>query len=379
MSTNSSTTRSQPVAWTVLLGPGARLAGLDALARAVSGRVHAGLSVSIEEVADLAELLAPRRAAGRLVLDGDLLPEEDLGFVRRFLAAHPRWSLLLVGADAGRRTARTVLSWARTGWLAWPPDLDQLEALVRAPQELLPRAAAPAEVRSEAPRAADPRLGEQLLELSELARGCERDMRELREAAGGEDDRLTRVSSRMGRLRREARALSYLTAPPRAGDTPVDLGALLEDELAELTLRDRTAARFLYRGDEGLEVRADREALTFALESLLLLARGACGPEDVVRVQLSAPEADGGPAEIGVDFPRGRLADVSLEHLDQPGALLDLVPELGASDLASTRAVLEAHGATLDLASGPDGAIEASLRLPARARPRAGASVAAGT
>ncbi|HVS11641.1 MAG TPA: hypothetical protein VMS76_17355, partial [Planctomycetota bacterium] len=131
MGLSTGAARSEAPPYKILVGPGPRLEGMAQLLAALASR-HGALA-RVEELADLAELLTGAPEAGHLVLDVDHLPAEDIGFLRRFLARHPGWKLVLVGQDAGRQTARSVLALPRTRWLAWPPDLDQLHELARGP------------------------------------------------------------------------------------------------------------------------------------------------------------------------------------------------------------------------------------------------------
>ncbi len=370
--------RGPATAWTVALGPGTRLSGLDGLLRPLSAAVNPEVPVVFERLDDLAELLAMRAAPGRLILDADQLPSEDLGFVRRFLAAHPAWSLLLVGEDAGRRTARALLALARTAWLAWPPDLGQLEELVRAPAEMQSPAAVRAGARAPAVSAgAIPRLAEQLGTLAGLARELERACSALRTKGSVPEAEVEGLSLEVGRVRRFTQTLAWLSSPPRPASERVDLGELLEEKLAALTLRGRKSPRFLFRGVPGLRVRAEPEALSFALESVLLLARGCAPAGEVIRVQLAATTRPGGPAEIEIDFPAGALTGLALERLVEPFALEGRVPELSPSDLAAARSVVAALGGAFGLSAGAEGHALARISLPVLAQSPSGEPAAA--
>lgn len=112
----------------ILVGPGDRLADLGRVLRALGPEDD---SLEASELADLEELLLTRAGAGLLLLDGDTVPEEDIGFVRRFLKREAHCDLVLVGLDPRTRTARRLLGLPRTRWLAWPPDLEQIQALLR--------------------------------------------------------------------------------------------------------------------------------------------------------------------------------------------------------------------------------------------------------
>jgi len=124
---------SGPAAWSVCLGPGEELADLGPVLAHLSGSTNDGIHVRVTTLSDISGLMAGFAGRGRLILQGDGFPEEDIGFVRRFLANNPHWSLVLVGKDAGTRPARVMLGMDRTRWLALPPDLHQLRELVRYP------------------------------------------------------------------------------------------------------------------------------------------------------------------------------------------------------------------------------------------------------
>ena len=123
--------------WSLRIGtqPGpqgaGRLAGLPSL---LSSLAPEGPRPRIEPLLDLAELAdtAPEEV-GRLVLDSDSLPLQDLGYVRRYLDRGPARSLVLIGEDPGSRAARMLLAHERARFVAWPPDLEQLSQLVVMP------------------------------------------------------------------------------------------------------------------------------------------------------------------------------------------------------------------------------------------------------
>jgi len=107
---------------TLLFGPGERLTRLLVLVRAASPEARA------RQLADLDELGGRRADAGTLLVDADLLPVEDLGYLRRFLARNEGFQITLVGEDPSRRVARSLLRQPRVQWLGWPPDIEDLQA-----------------------------------------------------------------------------------------------------------------------------------------------------------------------------------------------------------------------------------------------------------
>lgn len=120
----------------LLVGAGPRPKELGAVLAALGAvRAEASGAAAIEPrrplgLADLEELLAQRPPEGTLILDYERVPGEDIGFVRRFLERHAEWRLVIVGEDAGDRRARSLTALPRSRWLPWPPDLDQIGALL---------------------------------------------------------------------------------------------------------------------------------------------------------------------------------------------------------------------------------------------------------
>jgi hypothetical protein len=95
---------------TLLFGPGDRLSRLLVLVRATSPEARA------RQLDDLDELGGRRADAGLLLVDADLLPVEDLGYLRRFLSRNEGFQITLVGADPSRRVARSLLRLPRVQW-----------------------------------------------------------------------------------------------------------------------------------------------------------------------------------------------------------------------------------------------------------------------
>src|SRR5262245_18976377 len=116
--------------WSLIVGTGARLADLRAFLVPESSEAGCARLASLEDLDEFAEL---ETGPGRVVLDADALELEDVGLVRRFVRRAEEWELVLAGNDGSRRAVRALLAGPRTRWLAWPPDLDDLHALMRAP------------------------------------------------------------------------------------------------------------------------------------------------------------------------------------------------------------------------------------------------------
>jgi hypothetical protein len=280
---------------------------------------------------DMEELLAPRAPEGLLVLESARIPGEDIGFVRRFLERHPGWRLLVLADDAGEARAKGLLALRRAQWLPWPPNLEELRALI-AP--LGAGAALGGEPRAEA-RASEPR------------------------APNGPADE---------RARKPARRTN-------AGNGTVDLGELLEELLAGAALQGEGTARFQLRAGERVLVQRERAALQEGLAGLVELARVCAGHDGLVQATL-VPNGDA--VRIRLDFPRAALAE-----LEPPALLAGGGPELAtpwSEGLAAARAgaeLLRAAGGRVELTSGEPGRLRCEVRLPGPAgvsprAPRAG-------
>ena len=301
--------------WSVCLGPGPLLDELGPVLLHLGRSVNGQQGFQVNEVGDVAELLRPdvgtggAGGAGRLVLAGDGFPEEDIGFVRRFLAANPGWELVVLGRDAGTRVARALLALDRVRWLNLPPDLDQLRELARAPRSDEPAPAEPPP-RAESP----PALGDYLGPLSDMVQRVDLSLGLARASASPES--LESPAEEVGDLRQMTRMLKRVAAPPPVGGEVFDAGELFEERLATAAIQSPRELRFLPRGERGHRVQADRGALAEALSSLLALARGCAAPDGVVRAPYEAL-ADGS-VRLALEFPEGPLAGADLRELLRP-------------------------------------------------------------
>lgn len=343
-----------PAVWTILLGAGPRLAAFEPSARGLLAAHNPDIASSLARIDDLAQLLRTTARGGRLLLDADEVPLEDLGLVRRFLAAHAGWTVAILGEDSGRRSARALLSFPRTRWVSWPPDLAQVEELLRSPSARRPQPAAATPAAGAGDAAPWTRELPRLAALAEAAR-------ESYARLGGDAPSGAGLAGDLERLARGARSLAWRAEPPPPAEESVELGALLEEQLAALTLRGKKGPRFLYRGTAGLRVRVGREPLVAALDAVLLTARGRAAPGDMIRVELLAESGARSGALVRVEFPAGDAAPGDAAALVASGGELG---EPGPADLPAAQAVLEAAGGSLELGPGAPGTFLAQLRLP---------------
>lgn len=284
----------------------ATLAALSSIAPEGDGRLEPYPEFG---VADLEELLAQRPVEGLLILEAGRVPAEDIGFVRRFLERHPGWRLLVIGEE--KPEARALLTLPRASWLAWPPDMEALDALL-----LAPAASPPGEERG---------------------------------------------------ARRAARR------PPTVSNGAVDVGGLLEELLAGAALHGESTPRFHFRQGEPCLVHFERALLLEGLGGLVELARLCAGPGGVVRAALE-PGADGvrmGLEFPRAGLPEKNLPEL-FEH---PSAGLEPDLAQGLLGARRGVEVLREIGARIELsAAKEEGRVRCEVRLALRPpMPRRGA------
>lgn len=107
--------------WTLLLGPGDRLEETLPLMQALLA-ASAADAPHLEQAEDLGELLCTFHGSGRLVLDSDQIPIEDVGLVRRLRVLHPELELHAFGEEVESRAARALRQVPDLRW--WPARLD---------------------------------------------------------------------------------------------------------------------------------------------------------------------------------------------------------------------------------------------------------------
>jgi hypothetical protein len=295
----------------LLVGEGARARETGAVLAALSALDSAGerRTDPMPELAltDLEELLVPRAVEGLLILEAGRVPGEDIGFVRRFLERQAGWRLIVVGESEQDPQARALLALARAQWLAWPPDLAALRAL-------LPRSAPAAK---------------------ETGRG--------------------------------ARARPRRAVPARGVNGSVDLAELLEDLLAGAALRGDEAARYQFSARRGCRVSGERESFRSGLQGLVELARVCAGNDGLVRASLAE---DREAVRIRLEFPRGSLAERDVPGL-LGGELEVADPVLAEGLEAALRGakLLREIGAEVETSASEAGRVRCEVRLARQTAP----------
>ncbi|MBL8863344.1 MAG: hypothetical protein JNK02_15220 [Planctomycetes bacterium] len=449
----------------VLVGPGPRAAGLARLLAALGAPSEFG----VRAFDDCAQIPTDEGRAELLLLDADATPLEDVGYVRRYLAARAEVELVLVGAESRSRTARALGS---RRFLVWPPDVDELAGLVRdagrAPAAARASASSPArpptapsasaeldEVRAileadahgttslagpQAEPAAreqasvsaahpalavepefedldageesvpeDPRRGAhgaraepepagvdesstvderaaqpalphappwwraQVADLADVAQRVDLSVQRLAASApeldeGGEDEAAAsfhELRGEVARLLQFTRTLGYVAAPPPRGAQSFDLGEIVHLFAAGLAASGADAPRCQFKSVPGAIVRSDRQLLSQALDAVFFVVRCTARKGDLVRVQVSRFEDDGGAGyEVSIDFPTGPLEGFAEDEIVTPYALADLFPELGPNALAAATGIVAGQEGRLSIATRGRGRATWRLRLP---------------
>jgi len=347
----------------ILLGPGERLKRLsDVLQALVRGE-----RARVETLDDHEQLLNGHGPTGRLVLDSDELPVEEIGFVRRFLKRHPEWQLALLGERTPPRESGALVHRRGTQWLPWPPTWDELEALGGPVHGGTPDGGSAPGVDAEptgargledadSPERRSGSAEALAAPLSAIAQRSRLALHALRREVGdGAADALDALEAEADRLEQ------LVGAPP---DRVLDLRGALE-ELVTSALVGSSAPRYRFRPSEGdLAVCADAELLTEGLRRLLGLAR-ACGDRgSVIELRADGRAGPEEPVALRLDFPAGPLAGEPSERLLERELLeARLAPE-DAAAAAGAAELLEAAGVTWEVAGDRGDRVRVRLRVP---------------
>ena len=250
----------------VVVGPGERLEELSAALGGLLGRAS---GVRLVALGDLAQLLLLPAPSGRLLLDGDRVPQEDIGILRRFLEGRTGWSLAVIGEDPGGGVCPALLELGGSHFVAWPPNLDQLRALA-APTD----AGEPLEdyvLPSAAPQAAAPPPAPE----------------------------------------------ANPTPAPEPNGEPAswDLTGLLDDLLVGRSVSEGAAA-YAFGPSGAVQLACPRAEVSDLLDGFLALAEACAGAGNEVEVKASS---EAGEAVVEILFPPGELTDGDLPVLLQDG------------------------------------------------------------
>ena len=389
----------------LLFGPGERLTDLMHIVAAASPRA------SVRQIGDLDELSERIAGEGVLLIDADVLPAEDVGYLRRFLARHEGFAMTLVGEDSSRRVARTLLRRPRARWMHWPPDLDDVRGLAPvtrselravpapapAPAPAMAAAAAaparrevvPLPVRDELeeiesildmdddvpegigpgedepapavasvhPAAAPPAppgyFRDQVADLADIAQRIEGGLATARTAGSIPGTQGDALEGDVARLVQFTRTLSYLSAPPARGDQVFDLSELIDTLVDALPRKGPQSPRWLVRSNGPLRVRSDREILLQAFDALLFVAEKCSSRGEIVRVQATVVEGSEPPrVRVAIEFPQGKLAGVDPARVIEPYGLRRILPDLGPNALSAAAGILAGQGGRLELRPG---------------------------
>lgn len=349
--------------------------------------------------------------APTLLLDGDHLSLEDIGWIRRMVATGAIARVVAVGTDPGAAAARALRSLPSLLWTPWPPDLNEIkswlppavphqEAALERPvnARATPDSAASSSPASSSPSgaasgsASGPALGpaatrpsalstagalglgrDQVAVLADISQRLELAFLALRESGRADEGDLEAPQIELRRLLRFTRSLACLAAPPPRGVDEFDVVGLIEELLATLTLRGRRGPRFQPSSGPGgrpaveFMVRADRAALAMAFESVLALARLCSSGGDTVRVSYTPIE--GSAVAIAVEFAAGPLQGLDPRRLLDSALLRERLPELGPSELAAANAILVSQGGSMELKALAEGQLAVRMRIPVERSP----------
>lgn len=295
----------------------------------------------LAELGDLEELLFGQSERGTLILDYSQVPVEDIGFVRRFLERHAHWRLLVLGRDASDDCAERLLRLGQSEWVSWPPNLDQVSALLPAGTGTAAGAASRAtNAASERPSA--PQAAEALQPLPPAGAPVERSAPQ---ASGAPS--------------------SASVAPGSASDSveALDLGKLFK----ELLINEHLAGhKWALEFQEGITLPIDPRLAKLSYGAFINLARACAGREGLVRAKLERSGLEGDPADtvcLQMTFPQGSLSPEDLPLvLKRP---IEMEGKLGSAAKAALIAAeaLRKRGGRIQLQNAGTGSLQLDMHL----------------
>lgn len=140
---------------------------------------------------------------------------------------------------------------------------------------------------------------------------------------------------------------------------PLDAGALVQDAAASFSVRG--AHVLVYADEVPLSVEGDPVRLRQALDNLITNALVHGDRSAVVTVRATRSESG---IEIAVSDQGSGIPAEALERIFDVGVRLDDGAPGSGLGLALTRAIVDAHGATLEVASTPDQGTTFTIVLP---------------
>jgi hypothetical protein len=373
------------------------------------------------ELSDLADML--RLKGGEVLIDGDMIPIEDLGIIKRALENNSV-TITALGGDPGGGSVRQLLKLRGTRWLPYPPDTEELAQLVRgnplrqqpasatippppattpiaqndpelaeieailsqpitdleiapdseegvlrdsntsnppseSPSSSPPQAFMQSSGATSSPATEAPWFKDQVADLADLVQIIYAATASTQE--GPENNNTGSLYTDALRLVQFTRTLGYLAAQPARGDTKLDLCELAE-ELLRSAGADTNAPRFLLRAPEPLLVRANKELLIQAMDAVLVLSKLCAGPEGTVRL---AGERNGeGWACLELSFPSGPISSLTPDEIVTPYALRSSLPDMGRNALRAAARIISGQGGSLELSAGEEDSLVFTLTLP---------------
>ncbi|MDP6520434.1 MAG: hypothetical protein QF411_11105, partial [Planctomycetota bacterium] len=215
--------------WSLMLGPGEQLSSLRPLLDAL-------LPTPCRPLPDLLDILGEPATSGRLLLDGETFPAEDLGLLRRILERLPAWDLVLFGGPSPPPSLAPWITPPRVRWVQWPPDVEQLRAFARpGPAQAglapMPPAAAPAPATLDDGSHAELQDLDPDLTVAEGAGSEPADVEFDENSNGDSDSELAAIAAILGNA---DQIQLQATAPAIPADRPILPPAWYRDQVADL-------------------------------------------------------------------------------------------------------------------------------------------------
>ena len=402
----------------LLLGPGSPQELRGYLCAEPSG-------MEISKLADLSDLLLLQGEG--VLLDGDMIPSEDLGIIRRALSKNGI-TLTVLGGDPSGGPIRQILKLQGSRWLPYPPDTEEL-ALLTSSLVAKPRSAqttAASAPPKETLANADPALAEIEAILSQPIGdlGPITNPPPTKAPEGRDTEDVTKPQGEGG-----AQSPPQALMQSHAGvSTPATEAPWFKDQvadLADLVQVIYASSAAMGEGDEGKisaslytdalrlvqftrtlgylaapPARGDTELDLCELAEELLRSAGAAvnAPRFLFRaaeplsvrankelliqamdailvlsklcagpegtVRLAGERNNDGWACLELSFPSGPISDLTPEEIVVPYALRSELPDMGRNALRAAARIITGQGGALKLSEGADDGLRFTLTLP---------------